>query len=286
MTPPAAPTWRWWKKPLGAGALLLLACSAWIASQYSIHLQQTLPPFAVPTPLAMAQSVCDPIVHECRRRLTWDELRLLLEADTPAYISRLPEMQRFYRRAQEGMRQRYRSMGDHIREHKFGAPCRDNAEGKRVCEFPSLPLTQAPASPSLATALNSTGAGALSELPPLPASVVFPNDFPYALSQDEPIHHSVIWTREPLAGRDSPTVLRLLEHHFPAHKFDVQYLVNPLILQSIRDVFHFHVFFRHKDWREKKAAAAAAAAAVAAGTETTEAKERNAALEKDESREA
>lgn len=170
---------------------------------------------------AIAQSVCHPVTHVCRRNLTFAELSLLLGEDTPQYISRLPAMQQHYHRAQDAMRAEYRSVSDHIREHKFGANCSINSEGKKQCEFAKA-----------ASAADET-------------SYVFPNDFPYAL--EPPLSHSVIWTRRALGATSSPDVLRLVEHHFPAARFETRHLVNPPSLQSVRELYHIHVFHRPRN---------------------------------------
>lgn len=174
------------------------------------------------TPLEVAQSVCDPVRHVCHRELTWSELRLILEADTPQYLSRLASVQQRYSAAQSAMRAACRSVSDHVREHKFGAPCVLAEDGKRVCEF------------------EDASDGGLA----FPKSVVVPNDFAYAL--ESPIEHSLIWTRQPLGSADSPAVLRLVESHFPAAQFETLHLVNPPALQTIKDIYHIHVFHKRR----------------------------------------
>lgn len=236
-----------WTTTFKACMLLCVSVSAWLAAKQfasNSSANSTLPLPLAPTlssaaslpgaehspdlaaALAIAQSVCDPVLHVCRRNLSLEELTLLLTSGTPQYISRLLAGQQRYLQAQDSMRSEYRSVSDHIREHKFGAACTINTEGKKQCEFN-----------------NEATAGGADDADP--SSFVFPNDFPYAL--DPPLSHSVIWTRRALGSSDSPDVLRLVERHFPASRFETRHLVNPVALQSIKDVYHIHVFHKPRN---------------------------------------
>jgi hypothetical protein len=177
-----------------------------------------------PVLLARARSVCDPVSHECHRRLSWSELGALLDAHTPQYISRLKDAQAIYAASRLRMAQEYHTVSDAVRHAKFGAPC-VMEDGKRRCAFgPGMSAND------IAAQVDSTA---------LPDSVVVPNDFPYAL--EAPMRHEVIWTRVPLHG-DTTRVRRLIEHHFPSSQYRTMHLVNPPYLQTIKDIFHIHVF--------------------------------------------
>ena len=184
------------------------------------------PPVIDSALLARAQSVCDVDRHECSRLLTWEELGVLLAADVPQYLSRLPPNQRAYMDARRRMAAEYRSVSDHIRAHKFGAACTPNAEGKKECEFPAsatLPVD---------------------DLVTLPPSRLFANDFSYALEAG--ISHDLVWLQQPLARNDS-RIPRLVELYKPAAQFETMHLVNPPRLQTIPDIFHIHIFARSWD---------------------------------------
>lgn len=173
-----------------------------------------------------ARSVCDPVSHECQRRLTWDELHVLLDAGTPQYISRLTEAQAVYAAQRRRMAKEYASVSDAVRHQKFGTTC-ESIDGKLHCPF--------------ATGMSAADIAAQSDPTALPDSLLVPNDFPYAL--EVPIRHEVIWTRVPLHG-DPVRVQRLIERYFPAAEWQTMSLVNPVYLQTIKDIFHIHVFVR------------------------------------------
>jgi len=219
--------------------LVLLAPAAWLLHRPLSTEEQTLPrsdstaAASIPPPLmidsallARAQSVCDVDRHECSRLLTWEELGVLLAADVPQYLSRLPPNQRAYMDARRRMAAEYRSVSDHIRAHKFGAACSLNAEGKKECEFPAA------------------GTLPVDDLVTLPQSRLFPNDFSYALEAG--IAHDLVWLQQPLARNDS-RIPRLVELYKPASQFETMHLVNPPRLQTIPDIFHIHIFARRWD---------------------------------------
>lgn len=119
------------------------------------------------------------------------------------------------------MAKEYRSVSDHIRAHKFGAPCRLNAVGKKECDFETT--------------------AAVDDLVTLPPSRIFPNDFSYALETG--ISHDLVWLQQTLARNDS-RIARIVELYKPAAQFETMHLVNPPRLQTIPDIFHIHIFAR------------------------------------------
>lgn len=239
INPPSAPTLLRTQRWTAALLLLVLAPAAWLLYHPLNTEEQTLPrtgstaTASMPPPmiidsalLARAQSVCDVDRHECSRLLTWEELGVLLAADVPQYLSRLPPNQRAYMDARRRMVAEYRSVSDHIRAHKFGATCSLNAEGKKECEFPA------------------SAALPVDDLVTLPPSRLFPNDFSYALEAG--ISHDLVWLQQPLARNDS-RIPRLVELYKPAAQFETMHLVNPPRLQTIPDIFHIHIFARSWD---------------------------------------
>ena len=153
----------------------------------------------------------------------------MLEAGTPQYISRLADAQATYTAKRIQMSEEYASVSDAVRHHKFGAAC-DTIDGKMHCPFTK--------------SMSDADIAAQSDPLALPDSVLVPNDFPYAL--ELPIRHEVIWTRVPLHG-DPARVQRLIETYFPADKWHLLSLVNPPYLQTIKDIFHIHVFVKPKE---------------------------------------
>ncbi|GAM21988.1 hypothetical protein SAMD00019534_051630, partial [Acytostelium subglobosum LB1] len=72
--------------------------------------------------------------------------------------------------------------------------------------------------------------------------IVFrPNDFPYNCQDD--ITHYVLWCLLPLSMDE---VRQYLQHHHSLGEYSERYVCfqNPVYLQSIKDVFHYHVFVR------------------------------------------
>ena len=208
------------------------------ASTTTIHLA-SIPAGINATLLAQACSVCNPFTHICHRRMSWIELEVLLlagvasggTADWIQYISRLEGIQKYYTMSRARMARDYRSVSDAVRHHKFHAPCKASLDSRLICEFNT-------------DSLSDQDRKALVDTHALPSSVCVPNDFPYAL--DTLITHQVIWSRVALFN-DTARIQGLIEQYYPAESYETLYLVNPPSLQTIRDIFHIHVFVRDRN---------------------------------------
>jgi len=188
--------------------------------------------------LLRAASLCNPTTHVCSRRLSWEELGVLLDADAPRWLARMPEEYAGYLERKEYIRAHYRSTSDFVRHTKYDVACRQvpvaepadalhPAQPKLACDFPDAdPVFDAAAGDAL------------------PASWFGPNDFGYAL--DRSILHEVIWLRVRLP-RDSAVIPRLVERYRPAAQFETRHLVNPAQLMTIPELFHIHVFSRTRN---------------------------------------
>eukprot|EP01127_Copromyxa_protea_P007508 TRINITY_DN17404_c0_g1_i2.p1 TRINITY_DN17404_c0_g1~~TRINITY_DN17404_c0_g1_i2.p1 ORF type:complete len:155 (-),score=28.95 TRINITY_DN17404_c0_g1_i2:35-499(-) len=69
-----------------------------------------------------------------------------------------------------------------------------------------------------------------------------PNDYKYAL--DPSISHYLIWSTVPLKNEE---IEAIIAEKLPQNEYESIYSVNPAHLQSIRNVYHAHVFFVSKE---------------------------------------
>ncbi|KYQ91186.1 hypothetical protein DLAC_08102 [Tieghemostelium lacteum] len=76
--------------------------------------------------------------------------------------------------------------------------------------------------------------------------VIRPNDFPY--SCEEPISHWILWCLKPMSFDEAKQYLSKFFNR--THGVDYLFFVNPHHLQSIKEVFHYHVFLKNLNENE------------------------------------
>ncbi|EGG22402.1 hypothetical protein DFA_04521 [Cavenderia fasciculata] len=80
------------------------------------------------------------------------------------------------------------------------------------------------------------------------------NDFPY--NCHDSITHWVLWCLQPLTHQEAKEHLITHFQHKLQHQQDFLFFINPVELQSIREVTHYHVFvkndsFNRLDWQQQ-----------------------------------
>ncbi|EGC33953.1 hypothetical protein DICPUDRAFT_80304 [Dictyostelium purpureum] len=77
--------------------------------------------------------------------------------------------------------------------------------------------------------------------------VIRPNDFPYHCDAD--ISHWVLWCLKPLTFEEAKEFIsKIFKREYANDNDGFIFFVNPEHLQSIKDIFHYHVFIRNIDY--------------------------------------
>jgi hypothetical protein len=228
--------------------------------------------FALPAPvkptestvLAAAASNAPLVVRHgiVSRPMSWDELRTAVEKQDWAGLGRLASVQDAYNAHKERVLSEWSSMGNFVLHEVFqakkikeignggkwfvkfrgGTEALDgNARDADPCVTPS-------ATPPATTNGSSCGNNNHNGSPILPPALPFlfrwtANSFPYGA--EEGVHHDLLWLSQ---GHqvDEHMLQAEVERRLPSSQYDTIYFVNPIYNRSIKDVFHAHVFWRHK----------------------------------------
>lgn len=144
---------------------------------------------------------------------TWDELKAAIAAKTQIFRTR--EMQLEMRRVTKALKSEWRSIEDYLLHKVFAidASTTTDADGRRTCER-----------------ANASG------------RKLVDNDFPYWF--EEGIEHKLLWSAG--GALSAEEVDAELDASLGA---DVErvWMLNSVAAQSVRGLWHVHVFIRHKE---------------------------------------
>ena len=231
--------------------------------------------------LARVAEICSK--GTCSRLLTWPEVAACVRFNHLHLLGRTQEQNRQYDEARNHILKHYDTTQDWIRERKLGAKCQrigegensssanssasggqnGSATGKLKCLFgddgrkrwqyweesarnllPKAESTSSSASTDSSASASQVRKAVLSKpisAVPLPTHHFARNDFPYAL--DPSISHHLIWSRAPLNVDEMHCIM---EEHRPPHRYQTVTFINPPHLQSVKNLWHAHIFSKEK----------------------------------------
>eukprot|EP00892_Ulva_mutabilis_P011242 jgi/Ulvmu1/8490/UM044_0024.1 len=129
-------------------------------------------------------------------------------------LGRLPDHIEVYRAFRKKKLEEWDGMGSYLNHQIWGWEPVIDEDGKKTVHMPS-DATEAP--------------------------IWRANDFPYACQPG--IDHHNIWCTIPLSGEQ---VNAVVEAHKPSSEYETLIFVNPVELQSIKAIWHAHVFSRRR----------------------------------------
>jgi hypothetical protein len=145
-------------------------------------------------------------------KFSWEELTKAIATDVTLLGRLVPDLQ-FYKARIDEIKSEYATMGDYIFFKKFSMPTILGPDNKKIADLSKKMDAQ---------------------------QILFEkNDFPYAIEDN--IEHYLIWSLTPLSSDD---IIAIATKNLPNHEF--LWSINPPSVQSVKEIFHAHIYSRPK----------------------------------------
>jgi len=190
------------------------------------------------------------MVHVVDRLTTWEELIHFLSINELEHFGRYQELYEQYMQKMKNIKEEYVAVSDYVK-HKilnFNVQTSQEHNNKLVSVPPPTLLAVSSANPTNVNNNNNNeneNAKITKEAEDLPVILKFvPNDFPYWFEPD--VEHWIIWSYPRALNNNE--ILATIESKFGEDLNAIEYVYwrNPTILQSIKDLEHYHVVWRRK----------------------------------------